>query len=112
MKFIHALLLVLPLAAQAQSWQATPRNGAPSPAAQMQSASSAAYLERARTLNQPSPAARLQQQPAQPGLLPGFTPYHAVPESQRQAIVQQHYAGFPDQAMVHPHDHWHRKARP
>ena len=68
--------------------QAVSRNGAPSAAAQMQAASSAAYLERARTANQPSPAARLQQ--GQPGLLPGFTPYRRIPEAQRRPIIQSH----------------------
>jgi hypothetical protein len=72
-----------------------PRNGAPSPAAQMQDANSAAYAARARALNQPSRALQMQQHaPQAESRAQHVHPYHKVPEAQRQPIVQQHYPQF------------------
>ncbi len=76
------------------------RNGPPSPAQQMQDRQSEAYMERARQMNQPSPALRYQQAPpsrrydSPPDIT--LTP---IPESQRHPIVEEYYPSAPE---------WHR----
>ena len=61
---------------------AVSRNGPPSPAAQIQSANTAAYMARQRQT-------------------PAFTSYQPVPEAARRPIVQQHYP-----------QHWQKRSRP
>jgi len=103
---MRRLLLILLLAfglvpmAQAHGFS---RNGGPSAAQQFQNQSSAQYLARQRAINQPSPAARIQQGQGftSDNPLPGFKPYRPVPEASRQPFVQEHYR-FPGQERSRP----------